>query len=179
MNIAQSKTRTEFPLSTKKVIKKTIASSLTFTCISIIFWMFTASTIVLTKDSSAFVTGLVILSVLVTVYLLLTVLYQMWYYSVYFYDLTDDYVIIRKGPITPTEITIPYERIQDVYVDQDILDRIFGLYDVHFSSATVSSGLAAHIDGLEKKAADGLKEKMLKTVSEKISKRRVPTPPQY
>ena len=81
---------------------------------------------------------------------LLTYFYQLWYYNVYFYDLTPDYIVIKKGPITPHEITIPYERIQDVYVDQDILDRIFGLYDVHLSSATVSSGEAAHIDGFRK-----------------------------
>jgi len=110
--------------------------------------------------------------------LLVVYLYQRWYYAVYFYDLTPDYIVIKKGPITPQEITIPYERIQDVYVDQDLLDRIFGLYDVHLSSATISSGMAAHIDGVEKPAADGLRAMLLQTVSECISKKRVPVPPQ-
>lgn len=86
-----------------------------------------------------------------------TYLYQKWYYNFYYYDLTPDYIVIRKNPITPREITIPYERIQDVYVDQDLLDRIFGLFDVHLSSATVSSGIEAHIDEVEKQAADGLR----------------------
>jgi len=101
----------------------------------------------------------------------LTYFYQQWYFAVYFYDLTADYIVIRKGPITPREITIPYERIQDVYMDQDILDRIMGLYDVHLSSATASSGMAAHIDGLEKTAADGLRAQLLETVSRKIGKK--------
>ena len=96
----------------------------------------------------------------------------------YFYDLTSDYIVIKKGPITPQEITIPYERIQDVYVDQDLLDRILGLYDVHLSSATISSGMAAHIDGVEKQASDGLRAMLLQTVNERISRKRVPTPPQ-
>lgn len=101
----------------------------------------------------------------------LTYLYQLWYFSVYFYDFTPDYVVIRKGPITPHEITIPYERIQDVYVDQDLFDRFFGLYDVHLSSATASSGMEAHIDGVEKAAADGLRTTLLTTVSQKIGKK--------
>ncbi|MBI2577599.1 MAG: PH domain-containing protein [Candidatus Wildermuthbacteria bacterium] len=99
-------------------------------------------------------------------------MYQKWYYAVYFYDLNDDYIVIKKGPITPREITIPYERIQDVYVDQDLLDRIFGLYDVHLSSATVASGMEAHIDGLEKQAAEGIRALLLQTVKERISRKR-------
>ena len=108
---------------------------------------------------------------LLALIVLLTFLYQRWYYAVYFYDLTPDYIIIRKGPITPREIIIPYERIQDVYVDQDILDRMLGLFDVHLSSATVASGQQAHIDGVEKAAADGLRALLLTTVSQKIGKR--------
>jgi len=57
-------------------------------------------------------------------------------------------------------------------VDQDLLDRIFGLYDVHLSSATISSGMEAHIDGLEKQAAEGLRNILLQTVQQKISKNR-------
>lgn len=105
--------------------------------------------------------------------ILLNYLYQRWYFAVYFYDLTPDFIRIRKGPITPREITIPYERIQDVYVDQDLLDRIFGLYDVHLSTATISSGMEAHIDGVEKQAAEGLRTIILETIKQKISKNKV------
>lgn len=82
-----------------------------------------------------------------------------------------DYLVIKKGPITPKEITIPWERIQDVYVDQDIFDRIFGLYDVHLSTATFTSGMQAHIDGVEKEAADGLREELLEKIKNRISKK--------
>src|SRR3989344_7233610 len=112
------------------------------------------------------------------VVILLTYFYQRWYFAVYFYDLTNDFIQIKKGPITPMEITIPYERVQDIYVDQDLLDRFFGLYDVHLSSATISSGMEAHIDCAEKPAADGLRAMLLQTVNERISKKRVPVPPQ-
>jgi putative membrane protein len=101
----------------------------------------------------------------------ITYLYQKWYYEVYFYELTSDFVQIRKGPITPREINIPFERIQDVYVDQDLLDRIFGLYDVHISSATAASAGEAHIDGVEKVSADGLRTVILETVRQKITRK--------
>lgn len=115
--------------------------------------------------------------VVLFVEILLTYFYQRWYFAVYFYDLTPDFIQIKKGPITPREITIPYERIQDVYVDQDLLDRIFGLYDVHLSSATVSSGMEAHIDGVEKQAAEGLRAILLETIKQRISKNRAVNPP--
>jgi hypothetical protein len=38
------------------------------------------------------------------------------------------------------------EKVSDIYVDQDFFDRLFGLYDLHFSSASLSSGTLAHID---------------------------------
>lgn len=168
MQIAQSKTREQFPLSTKKVLKKTILSTVIWSLL-----LFTMAGVALLSNPLITIGILIFLVfIIIAVYF-----YQMWYYAVYFYDLTSDYIIIKKGPITPREITIPYERVQDVYVDQDLLDRLFGLYDVHLSSATISSGMEAHIDGVEKPAADGLRAMLLQTVSERISKKQVPVPP--
>ncbi len=182
MQIAQSKTRSEFPLSRKKIAKKTLAASLVWLILLAIYVVVSVLLAVSdTKTEGKFwILGTLGAAVFGIIFLiiLLTYLYQRWYYAVYFYDLSPDYIIIKKGPITPHEITIPYERIQDVYVDQDLLDRMFGLYDVHLSSATISSGMAAHIDGVEKAAADGLRASLLKTVSERISKNRSSTPAQ-
>lgn len=119
----------------------------------------------MTRSLPAIVIGLLFIPVL-------AFLYQRWYFAVYFYDLTPDYIVIRKNPITPKEITIPYERVQDVYMDQDLLDRFFGLYDVHLSSATVASGMEAKIDGVEKEAANGLRNLLLQKVQERISKKQ-------
>lgn len=172
--MATSKTREQFPLSPKKVLKKTIAGTIVWVILLLIAYGFAAFMfITLTKTIGNYF-GLVTIGTFAFLFvvILLTYLYQQWYYNFYFYDLTPDYIVIKKGPITPREITIPYERIQDVYVDQDILDRMFGLYDVHLSSATVSSGMEAHIDGVEKPAADGLRALLLQTVSQRISKSR-------
>jgi membrane protein YdbS with pleckstrin-like domain len=164
-------TREQFPLSTKKVLKKTIAGTIAWIIIllillSIVFTVFIAFA-GNTERGYVLIAGFVLLVLLVMI-ITLTYLYQWWYYKEYYYDLTANYVVIKKNPITPKEITIPYERIQDVYVDQDLLDRIFGLYDVHLSSATISSGMEAHIDGVEKAAADGLRSLLLQMVSQKL-----------
>jgi len=69
------------------------------------------------------------------------------------------------------------EKVSKIWGTCHILDRIFGLYDVHLSSATVSSGMEAHIDGVEKQAAEGLRGILLETVKQRISKNRVPNAP--
>lgn len=174
MQIANSRTREQFPLSTKKVLKKTLAGTMVWIILLLIIYGFASFFLVSLSSVLGNYFGLLTIGIFGFLFLIivLTYLYQRWYYAVYFYDLTEDYIIIRKGPITPREITIPYERIQDVYVDQDFLDRMFGLYDVHLSSATSTSGMEAHIDGVEKPAADGLRALLLETVSRKISKNR-------
>lgn len=180
MAIAMSKTREQFPLSTKKVLKKTLAGTLIWVILLLITYGVTAFLFISIPKSIEGLFGIISVGIFGFLFLIIifTYLYQQWYYNTYFYDLTPDYVVIKKGPITPREITIPYERIQDVYVDQDLLDRFFGLYDVHLSSATISSGMEAHIDGVEKPAADGLRAMLLQAVSERISKKSVPIPPQ-
>lgn len=166
-----TKTREQFPLSTKKVLKKTLAGTLTWLIgILVVIGVIFGSVVSFLGKSEAnylAVTSFLLLGLLAVI-VIITYFYQWWYYKEYYYDLTADYVVIKKNPITPKEITIPYERIQDVYVDQDLLDRIFGLYDVHLSSATISSGMEAHIDGVEKAAADGLRSLLLQMVSEKL-----------
>lgn len=178
--MAISKTREQFPLSTKKILKKTISGMLVWMVFLLFPYGFFAFSSVLATKSIGSLFGIISFAVFGLLFFIMaiTFLYQWWYYNVYFYDLTSDYVVIKKGPVTPREITIPYERIQDVYVDQDLLDRLFGLYDVHLSSATISSGIEAHIDGIEKPAADGLRAMLLQTLSERISRKNIPVPPQ-
>ena len=168
-----SPTREKFPLSPKKVIRKTIAATFVWLIFILIFGGFMMPIIAIIGRSAGFLFLPVILInlILLAIIIIPTYLYQKWYFNTYFYDLTNDYIIIRKDPITPKEITIPYERVQDVYVDQDLFDRFFGLYDVHVSSATISSGMEAHIDGVEKPAADGLRAVLLDTVKSRISKK--------
>lgn len=86
------------------------------------------------------------------------------YISNYRYDVGQDFIVIKKGEFAPTEIHVQYKKIQDVYVDQDILDRVMGIYDVHIASATASSGIEAHIDGVDGIVAKHLKEQILNRI---------------
>ncbi len=91
-----------------------------------------------------------------------------WYITAYikryYYDCGEQFVTIKKGVFAPSEIHVQYQKIQDVYVDQDILDRIMGLYDVHIASATVTSGIEAHIDGVDAAVAENLKNILLSKI---------------
>lgn len=169
MQIATSKTRERFPLSRKKIIKKAITK--TISCgifLAILFVPFFAAITTAIDLSIAYI--IIVFLLIVPILFLFNYFYQIWYFSVYYYELADNFITIKKGPITPKEINVPYERIQDIYMDQDLFDRILGLYDVHISSATAMSGAEAHIDGLEKNAAEGLRDLLLSIVNQKINK---------
>ncbi len=102
---------------------------------------------------------------------LLRTIYEVWYIKTYiknyYYSADENFITIKKGVFAPTEIHVQYQKIQDVYVDQDAADRLFfGLYDVHIASATASSGIEAHIDGVNKENAEGLKNFLLKSIKE-------------
>jgi putative membrane protein len=109
-----------------------------------------------------------ILIVMILVVFIITGLYT-WYVKVYirryYYAGEENFITIKKGVFAPTEIHVQWQKIQDVYVDQDILDRIMGLYDVHIASATASSGIEAHIDGVNQQSAEGLKKFLLSKIS--------------
>jgi putative membrane protein len=168
MQIAMSKTREKYPLSKKKIIKKTIVSSIGLIFLMGVIFICSLSFLAFLQNAAILLIALIASVIMFVVLIGLVYYYQTWYFATYYYDFTDDYVIIRKGPLTPKEITIPYERIQDVYVDQDLFDRMLGLYDVHLSTATFSSGMSAHIDGVETAAADGLRTFLLGKVQERV-----------
>ena len=87
--------------------------------------------------------------------------YQRAYYNSYFYDLSSEGLVIRKGVFSSKKTIIPLSKMQDVYVDQDILDRVMGLYDLHISSASDVSGFEAHIDGIIQEYGAAMKELFL------------------
>ncbi len=176
MAVELSPTRQKFPLSPKKIIKKTINSSLGWVILFIILYVAAIFTGKYATSFNVAIPGWFSLGLVGGVVILLLIIglnyfYQVLYFNKYYYDFNDSFIVIRKGVIMPREISIPYERVQDVYVDQDLWDRIFHLYDVHLSTATWTSGMEAHIDGVESDAANGLREVLLKTIGEKIHKK--------
>jgi putative membrane protein len=166
-----SQIQQQYPLSPKKFWKKIIEKTLVLFIVLILI----AGVIGLIVDAASQKpnhnwlagTALGILIGLLIYFVLLFLPYALYvraYIRRYYYDLNADFITIKKGVFAPTEIHVQYTKIQDVYVDQDILDRIMGLYDVHIASATVTSGMEAHIDGVDHEAAEGLKNLLLSKI---------------
>jgi putative membrane protein len=101
---------------------------------------------------------------LIVVWFFIKALYVSAYIRHYVYDASEGFITIKKGVFTPQEIHVQWSKVQDVYVDQDLLDRMLGIYDVHLASATFSSAIEAHIDGVDKQVAGGLKMLLLDAV---------------
>lgn len=162
----ESNLEAKFPLSRRKFWKKIFEKVILFFAVS---FLITFLVIIVWQSifQSNYSIGWVITGSIISVFFLFAVIsgcysiYVHYYIKTYHYSDDGDFITIQKGVFAPTEIHVQYLKIQDVYVDQDILDRIMGLYDVHISSATYSSGIEAHIDGIEKQSANNLKELLL------------------
>lgn len=98
--------------------------------------------------------------------------YQYLYYLTYYYDIDEKNLIIRKGVITKREMILPFSKITDVSVDQDGMDVVLGIYDVHFSTPTVDSGLFAHIDGVNKRGAQEIRQMILDLINSSQSEKQ-------
>lgn len=169
--ITYSPFQQQYPLSAKKLWKKividvvgaAIFSSITLATGALLSFLFSHGPIYHQAAATIFnIAGTIV--VIRIVWLIPKVLYLRAYIKRYYYDCNENFITIKKGVFGPTEIHVQYAKIQDVYVDQDILDRMMGLYDVHIASATVTSGIEAHIDGVDRQTADGIKGLLLEKV---------------
>jgi len=160
------------PLEKRKVIKKTLASSgFLYSIILIFFLIFiysqyyeifeeytptTLKELSLTAPVRILTTPLYLFIIVIT-FIILNFIYQVLYYRYYFYDLMPEEVVIMKGVIARNRIAVRYEKIQNIFIDQDFWDRFFKLYDVHIATADIQSGPVSHIDGVSKDNAEKLK----------------------
>jgi putative membrane protein len=153
-----------YPLEKRKIIKKTLlkAGGIIF-----IFLIFLAILLAIKFQISSFFnifSQFFEIFVYAEIFLLLLILIpffsEILYFRNYFYDLKENGLIVRKGVITKHEVTVPLDKIQDIYVDQDFLDRIFGLYDLHIATAGFGSS-DIHIDGINYMSSEALKELLL------------------
>jgi putative membrane protein len=172
-----------YPLNSKKIWKKTFTGAIAFLIVFLVLFIPVGGTLfgsyavyLITMGKRSEVQGNTALVMnffytyalwLVCFFIaccILNYFYQRAYIKRYYYNVTDKLLIIRKGVFAKQEITVPFERIQDVYVDQDLFDTLFGLYDVHISTATATSVVRAHIDGLEKQAAEEIRTLILSKI---------------
>lgn len=147
---------TNLPLDRKKIIKKTLEKIPFFILFLILGGILLVSNFLLPELKLWWLAAIVIALPIISI--ICIYIYQMYYYKLYFYDFKDDSAQIRKGVISRSTGHVRYERIQNIYVDQDILDRIFGLFDVHYETAGETSGIYSHVDGLNKENSEKLVE---------------------
>jgi membrane protein YdbS with pleckstrin-like domain len=161
--------REQYPLEAIKPLKKTIGRVFIYAIVLLFLYIFSMNWSSSSSSSSGTARIFSLISpwwfiIIFVIITILTYIYQVFYMKYYFYDMQGKTLIIAKGVFSRNEITLPVNRIQDVYVDQDILDRIFGLYDVHVSSATTASGFLSHIDGVNKANSEKLKGLLLQAI---------------
>ncbi len=163
--------RDRIPLQRRKILKKSLGSMIKILAASIVLsalflglvfgeQIFTPS--IWNGDQWSLILGWLVLVLLLAFN---KMIYEWFYFLTYFYDMDEKNVIIRKGVITKREITLPFSKITDVNVDQDLFDVFLGLYDLHISTPTVDSGVFAHIDGLNKKGSTTLRKLILDKIN--------------
>ncbi len=154
------------PLSKRKLIKKTLAGVfqwiLIIIALSFLWSMWSNFNL---QDftpiiNSVFVLSFVLTAIAITVLLAYNYLYDKRYY----YDIRMNEIIIRKGVIMKTELSVTYDKVEEVYIDQDLFDKVLGIYDVHLMTAAEHSQDFAHIDGLDENGAQKIKEMILSNV---------------
>ncbi|MFH1564770.1 MAG: PH domain-containing protein [bacterium] len=147
---------TNLPLDRKKIIKKTLEKFPVFLLFLILGGIMVVFGFLLPELKLWWLTTIGIALPIISI--ICVYIYQVYYYKLYFYDFKDDGAQIRKGVISRSTGHVRYERIQNIYIDQDIMDRIFGLFDVHYETAGETSGIYSHVDGLNKENAEKLVE---------------------
>jgi membrane protein YdbS with pleckstrin-like domain len=166
--------RQRIPLSHRKIIKKSFGRLLRLSVIAIFFTLVLAVVYRTLASGGGNIaetlkhyqdTILAIWIMIMLIWVMWEPLYQYLYFGKYFYDMDDKNLIIRKGVLVKREIILPFSKITDVYVDQDIGDVMLAIYDVHISTPTVESGLFAHIDGVSKKGAQELRNLILEKIN--------------
>ncbi len=147
---------TNLPLDRKKIIKKTLERFPVFLLFLILGGIMVAVDFLLPEFKLWWLTTIGIILPIISI--ICVYIYQVYYYKLYFYNFEDVSAQIRKGVISRSTGHVRYERIQNIYIDQDILDRIFGLFDVHYETAGETSGIYSHVDGLNKENSEKLVE---------------------
>ncbi|MCX5700098.1 MAG: PH domain-containing protein [Candidatus Omnitrophica bacterium] len=99
------------------------------------------------------------------------------------YSLEEKFLIVRQGVISKKQRNLPYGVIQNVFLKQDLFDRIFGLATLRIENASQAggardirmrqaqegvgaSGNKINIPGLKKQSAEELKNLILKKIKE-------------
>ena len=161
----------QYPLEPTKVMKRFLASETGYA-----IWLVILSVLAIVASFAIGMTfptwnaisfSIIAIIILVLLFIAISIInwwYQAEYYRKYYYDIRENFLVIKKGVFMPSETILPFEKLQDVYMDQDLFDRMFNLWDLHVSTATIMSGAQAHIDGVNIKNGEAMREILLKKI---------------
>ncbi len=144
----------KYPVEKRRVLKKAITAS--------IKWCLVLALLLIINLYNG-INPLQEYLVLAVIIFSLEFIYHNMLYKRYFYNMERKFLTIREGVIARRERNIPFKRIHDIYVDQDLLDRIFKLWDLHLTT-TDSRLFNIHIDGLSAKNAKAIRNLLLKKI---------------
>lgn len=156
-----------FPLEKRKILKKAILAVWPFLAffvlISFVRLLFPSS-LSLFNFGNLLDTFLALFLVFIAAAFLFFIVKEYLYFNNYFYDVKDGILTVKKGIFIISQVSVPLDKIQDIYIDQDVLDKIFGLYDVHFATAGFGSA-NIHIDGLNRVNSEQIKNMLIEKKS--------------
>jgi putative membrane protein len=81
-------------------------------------------------------------------------------YFRYYYHLEGDRLIIQKGVLNQTRIKLPFERIQNIHLEQKVLHRLLNVVSIRIDSAG-SQGSEITIEALEREQAESIRSYVL------------------
>jgi len=165
-DLATADLRERFPLQSVKILKKSISTTVLVTIASAII-IATSSFLATTIPDLDFLLNPILqdfLIILPAAVFFLKLFYEAAYFRNYDYSDNGEILVFRKGVFTIKDVTVSYEKIQNVFVDRDVFDRIFGLYDVHLSTVGMISQMQLHVDGINERDAGGLRDFFLSRV---------------
>ena len=74
--------------------------------------------------------------------MILTYIFAKLYVNNFDYEISEKFIIIRYGVLTRTKTTIPFSRIQNIAIYQNIRDRLLNIYTVKIETAGSSAATA-------------------------------------
>ena len=82
--------------------------------------------------------------------------YTKYYYFKYKFDFENSAFVIHKGFLEKTNLSIPFEKIQQININQNLIHKLFNLYEIQMDTAG-SSSTEVDIKAVSKSAANDFK----------------------
>lgn len=81
-------------------------------------------------------------------------------YFRYFYHLEEDQLVIQKGVFNQSRVKLPFERIQNINIEQNVLHRLLNVVSLRIDSAG-STGSEVAIEALDREKAESIRQYVL------------------